>query len=50
MPFNPHVLRDRRRQRRLAMIDVTDRPTFTCGLVRSNFAFAISSSHDFESK
>ena len=34
-------LRDRRRQRRLAMVHVTDRPDIQCGLVRSNFAFAI---------
>jgi len=36
--------RDRRRQRRLAMIHVTNRPTFTCGFVRSNLPFAIADS------
>jgi hypothetical protein len=39
--LQPAVLGDRRRQGRLAMIDVTDRPTFTCGLVLSNFSLAI---------
>ncbi len=34
-------LRDRRRQRGLAMIDVTNRPYVQCGLLRSNFSFAI---------
>ena len=34
---------DRRRQGGLAVIDVPDRvPIFTCGLLRSNFSFAIS--------
>jgi hypothetical protein len=42
-----HVLGDRRRQRRLAMINMSDRPTLTCGLVLSNFSFAISSSPAF---
>jgi hypothetical protein len=37
--LQPAVLGDRRRQRRLAMVDVTDGPTFTCGLVLSNFCF-----------
>lgn len=31
-------LRDRGSQRRLAVVDVTDGPMLTCGLVRSNFA------------
>jgi hypothetical protein len=41
MPLQTVQLRDRRRQGRLAMVDVTDRPTFTCGFVLSNFSFAI---------
>jgi len=34
-------LGDGRRQRRLAMVNVTNRPTLQCGLFRSNFSFAI---------
>jgi hypothetical protein len=40
-PLQTVQLRDRSRQRRLAMVDVTDGPTFTCGFVLSNFCFAI---------
>ncbi len=36
------VLRDRRRQRRLAVVNVTDRADVACGLPRSNFSFAIA--------
>ena len=38
--FGQH-LRDRRRQRRLAMVDVTDRADVAVRLVRSNFSLAI---------
>ena len=36
------IFRDRRRQRRLAMVNVTNRADIACGLLRSNFSFAIS--------
>jgi hypothetical protein len=37
-------LGDRRRQRRLAVVDVTDRPDVAMRLVRSNFSLAMANS------
>jgi hypothetical protein len=49
-PLQAQYLRDRRRQRRLAMVYVADRSHVTCGFVRSNFAFAISPPYMFRTR